>query len=68
MPSCTASTAEHRARILLDRPGQQSRQPAHLVGPDYFSFTVLTSTGFGEITPVTPMARRSASLARAFRA
>lgn len=23
----------------------------------YFSFTVLTSTGFGEITPVTPMAR-----------
>ncbi|MBN9087357.1 MAG: hypothetical protein J0J01_10660 [Reyranella sp.] len=29
---------------------------------------MLTSTGFGEITPVTPMARRSASLARAFRA
>jgi len=23
----------------------------------YFSFTVLTSTGFGEITPVTDMAR-----------
>jgi hypothetical protein len=23
----------------------------------YFSFTVLTSTGFGEITPVTGMAR-----------
>jgi hypothetical protein len=23
----------------------------------YFSFTVLTSTGFGEITPVTRMAR-----------
>ena len=23
----------------------------------YFSFTVLTSTGFGEITPATPMAR-----------
>ena len=23
----------------------------------YFSFTVLTSTGFGEITPITPMAR-----------
>jgi hypothetical protein len=23
----------------------------------YFSFTVLTSTGFGEITPVTKMAR-----------
>lgn len=37
----------------------------HGNGPDgriwsdlmYFSFTVLTSTGFGEITPVTPMAR-----------
>jgi Na+/citrate or Na+/malate symporter len=23
----------------------------------YFSFTVLTSTGFGEITPATPFAR-----------
>jgi len=23
----------------------------------YFSFTVLTSTGFGEITPATPVAR-----------
>jgi hypothetical protein len=39
---------------------------AHGNGPDgrliwsdlmYFSFTVLTSTGFGEITPATPMAR-----------
>ena len=31
----------------------------HLAWVDlmYFSFTVLTSTGFGEITPATPMAR-----------
>lgn len=44
----------------------QAFHAAHGHGPDgrlnwsdlmYFSFTVLTSTGFGEITPATPMAR-----------
>ena len=44
----------------------QAFNPAVAHGPDgrlnwsdmmYFSFTVLTSTGFGEITPATPMAR-----------
>lgn len=44
----------------------QAFNAAHGNGPDgrlnwsdlmYFSFTVLTSTGFGEITPATPLAR-----------
>ena len=51
---------------LLQIVELQAFNAAHGNGPDgrlnwsdlmYFSFTVLTSTGFGEITPATPFAR-----------
>ncbi len=45
------------ARRLLRGPCMRPTSGLEWAAMMYFSFTVLTSTGFGEITPVTGMAR-----------
>jgi hypothetical protein len=46
---------------FADFAGQQ-QEAAALSGMLYFSFTTLTATGFGEILPISPLARSMANL------
>jgi hypothetical protein len=46
----------------LANPGAPGRGPAEIALMLYFSFTTLTSTGFGEIVPINPFARSLANL------
>jgi hypothetical protein len=62
-----AFTSAYRLILELD-PDAFARIPAHQVEAVaatsmlYFSFTTLTSTGFGEILPINPFARSMANL------